>query len=121
MFGVFVGYNYVFTFWGIRSYVPPFEAININIPNAVFSDETLLTSSSNIFLYPAPYSLFKQLTSVPQLTVEVDGYLGACNWPVNHENACKYEYVAPQPVIYTYMASQDYKTLTILGANFNQL
>ena len=58
MHGFFVGYEYVLTFWGIRSLVIPFEAININIPNAEFSSETLLDSSNNIFLYPAPYSLF---------------------------------------------------------------
>ena len=119
--GFFVGYEYVLTFWGIRSLVIPFEAININIPNAEFSSETLLDSSNNIFLYPAPYSLFYNVQKVPQLTVEVDGYLGACNYPVNYEKGCSFEYVAPQPVIYNYMASADKKMLTIIGDNFDQL
>ena len=57
-YGVFVGYEYVFVLWGIRTGVKQFEATNINIPNAIFTSETLLESSNNVFLYPAPYSLF---------------------------------------------------------------
>lgn len=40
---------------------------------------------------------------------------------MNYEKGCSFEYVAPQPVIYNYMASADKKMLTIIGDNFDQL
>ena len=76
----FVGFEYVFTFTGFRNEVPQMQASNFDIPNAQFYSETLLDYSTNIFLYPAPYNLFYTVSEKPQLTVKVDGHLGACNF-----------------------------------------
>ena len=70
----------MFTFPGLRSDIPQFRGINIDIPDADFRSETLLDYSTNIFLYPIPYSLTYSVSDKPQLTVEVDDKLGACNY-----------------------------------------
>ena len=119
--GGFIGYEWVFTFFGLIMDFPQFRAQDINIPNGVFRSETVLDYSTNIFLYPAPYSLFYSVSDKPQLTVEVDGYRGVCSYEHTWHEGCTFVFEDPLPKVTSYWSEEPYAALTIHGEDLDVL
>ena len=119
--GAVVGREWIISFVGLREDIAQFYAQNIDIPLAEFKVETLLDYSPNMFLYPAPYSLFHTIHTSPQLTVKVDGQLGACNYAKAPQDDCDMEVDTPRAKVDSFKCDAPYDKLEIFGSDFDQV
>ena len=122
----FAGYMYRLTWDDYRIDVPQTEAINEDMSfGGVASNLPTFTQSTewdaaqdHLFFNPAPYEWFYTAETEPQVTVTVDGKLGACKPGVN----CNYKRVSATPRVSS-TATTDVNTnpvtITVTGTDFS--